>query len=309
MNPNILLNEKYRPISFKELVSQDVIINIISNMIKSNRFPHLLLYGESGTGKTTTAHICARQLYGDKYDQFILELNGSDDRGITVVRNKIKKFAEGSQFFTDKIKIIILDEADFMTSDAQFALRRIIEKYTYNVRFIIICNYIDKIIPAIRARCMQFKFKLLNKKCIIDKLIKVCQQESINYEESGIEKIVTVCNRDMRKCYNLLQSLASEKITCELINNHLGIINDSLIDNIFKQTDIINCINYLQNLLEQGYDLSEILLKILDKLILYNNPLQAIINLAKIEERLEKSNSEYLQICALASIVQQVKNL
>merc|ERR1712096_489776 len=145
--------EKYRPSSLEEVVSQDNIVQTLERLVASEKLPHLLFYGPPGTGKTSTILAIAKKMYGQNLSQMVLQLNASDDRGIDVVRNQIKEFSSTRMVFSSAHKLIILDEADAMTSDAQMALRRVIEKYTKNVRFCIICNYVSKIIPALQSRC------------------------------------------------------------------------------------------------------------------------------------------------------------
>ena len=144
--------EKYRPDNFDDIVGQEKNINIINKMIEGGSFPHLLLHGKSGTGKTSTIMSIANKLYGKNKAFMMIKLDASDDRGINTVREEIKGFAEKMTPFNTGIKLIILDEADSMTFDAQFALRRIIEKYSDDTRFCIICNYMNKIIAPIKAR-------------------------------------------------------------------------------------------------------------------------------------------------------------
>merc|ERR1712166_1243888 len=141
--------EKYRPESLDDVVSQDNIVQTLTRLVENKMMPHLLFYGPPGTGKTSTILAIARQMYGKNLQTMVLTLNASDDRGISVVRNQIKEFASTRMVFSSGHKLIILDEADAMTNDAQMALRRVIEKYTKNVRFCIICNYVSKIIPTL----------------------------------------------------------------------------------------------------------------------------------------------------------------
>ncbi|GMI49997.1 hypothetical protein ScalyP_jg1925 [Parmales sp. scaly parma] len=199
--------EKYRPSKLTDLVAHTEIIGIISKLIETNRLPHLLLYGPPGTGKTSTIIAAAKKMYGDeKYKAMTLELNASDDRGIDVVRNQIKEFAGTRQLFSQGVKLIILDEADAMTNDAQFALRRIIEKYTKNTRFCLICNYVSKIIPALQSRCTRFRFAPLQKSQIRNRLLEISDKEKCGTDESGIEAILDLANGDMRRVLNLLQA-------------------------------------------------------------------------------------------------------
>lgn len=140
--------------------------------------PHLLFYGPPGTGKTSTILACAKQLYTPvQFKSMVLELNASDDRGIGIVRGQILNFASTRTIFSGTFKLIILDEADAMTNDAQNALRRIIEKYTENVRFCVICNYLSKIIPAVQSRCTRFRFAPLTPEQILPRLDKIVELE------------------------------------------------------------------------------------------------------------------------------------
>ena len=164
----------------EDLVAHEKIINIITTMIDSDNLPHLLLYGPPGTGKTSTIVAAAKRMYGaSKYSSMTLELNASDARGINVVRNETKEFAGTQQLFSKGVKLIILDEADAMTSDAQFALRRVIEKYTKNARFCLICNYVSKIIPALQSRCTRFRFAPLHPQQIQGRLEEVAKAENV----------------------------------------------------------------------------------------------------------------------------------
>jgi replication factor C subunit 3/5 len=171
------------------------------------------LYGPPGTGKTSTIVAAAKRMYGaSKYNSMTLELNASDARGINVVRNEIKEFAGTKQLFSKGIKLIILDEADAMTNDAQFALRRVIEKYTKNARFCLICNYVSKIIPALQSRCTRFRFAPLLPDQIRGRLEEVAKQENVPLTEDGVEAILDLSCGDMRRVLNLLQSTAMSNL-------------------------------------------------------------------------------------------------
>jgi len=204
---NIPWIEKYRPSKLESIKSQDYVRLSLEKLIEKNTIPHLLFFGSPGTGKTSTILACIKELERKGYVVSKLELNTSDQRGINTVRKKIKEFASTRSFFKNGLKIIILDEADSMTNIAQCALRRIIEKYSKNVRFCIICNYINKIIPAIQSRCMKFRFSLLSDDEIKIKIKVIAENENIDISDNGIQTIVELSNGDMRKAINILQSI------------------------------------------------------------------------------------------------------
>lgn len=199
--------EKYRPQHLSDLISHEEIINTIDRFIKEGSLPHLLFYGPPGTGKTSTILACARQLYKPReYQSMVLELNASDDRGIGTVRNQIHNFASTRTIFSSGFKLIVLDEADAMTRDAQDALRRIIEKFTDNVRFCLICNYLSKITPAIQSRCTRFRFAPLAAGQISPRLQIVVDAEKVDITEDGKQALLDLSGGDMRRVLNILQA-------------------------------------------------------------------------------------------------------
>jgi len=232
--------EKYRPEKLNEVISHTEIINTLTNLITSNKIPHMIFYGPPGTGKTTTILACAKKIYGSKYRSMILELNGSDDRGINVVREQIKSFSATdskiSNIFSKtadddltnetNIKLVILDEADAMTYDAQFALRRVVEVYTNSTRFCLICNYLTKIIPALQSRCQMFRFVPIDNIDHLNKIKSISQQEKMDIKTDALDMIVELSEGDMRKSLNLLQALhmihvRNEKIKVKITLNHV----------------------------------------------------------------------------------------
>ncbi|KAF5270609.1 hypothetical protein FQA39_LY01347 [Lamprigera yunnana] len=229
--------EKYRPTDLTELVSHEDIIRTIEKFIQDDQVPHLLFYGPPGTGKTTTILACARRLYSSKlFSSMVLELNASDDRGIGIVRGQILTFASTRTIFRSGFKLIILDEADAMTMDAQNALRRIIEKYTENIRFCIICNYLSKIIPALQSRCTRFRFAPLSPAQILPRLNYVIEEEKLVATDDGKQALLTLANGDMRKVLNVLQStwLAFKNVTEDNVYTCVGHPLKSEIENIIK---------------------------------------------------------------------------
>lgn len=214
--------EKYRPQSLADVAAHRDIVDTIDRLTSENKLPHLLLYGPPGTGKTSTILAVARKLYGSQIHNLVLELNASDDRGIDTVRQQIQDFAS-TQSFTfgpkSSVKLVLLDEADAMTKDAQFALRRVIEKYTKNTRFALICNHVNKVIPALQSRCTRFRFAPLDAVHVTDRLKHVIKAEELDVSDGGLAAVVRLSNGDMRKALNILQSthMASPQITEEAV--------------------------------------------------------------------------------------------
>eukprot|EP00392_Amoebophrya_sp_AT5.2_P008176 g8195.t1 len=225
--------EKYRPDNLDKIHGHEEILNTLQRFMRNNQLPNLLFHGPAGTGKTTTAVAICKQIFGAaEYKMSTLELNASDDRGIGVIRNEVKNFAQTTSFgsFTfDRVatsssssssttadiyakirkqfKVVILDEADSMTSAAQFALRRMIEQYSGNVRFMIICNFAHKIIPALVSRCTSFRFAVLPEEHTIACVKKVAEHEQLEVDLATMQALQKCSNGDLRKVLNLLQSL------------------------------------------------------------------------------------------------------
>jgi replication factor C subunit 3/5 len=265
--------EKYRPDTFKDIVSHDIIINCLRKLVKNNALPHLLFHGTPGTGKTSTILSLTKKLYGSNKEFMVLELNASDDRGINSVREEIKQFAETKNIFCNGIKLIILDEADSMTYDAQFALRRIIEEYSTTTRFCIICNYLNKIIPAIISRCLMLRFSPIDKNNIDIYLKKIITNEQIILDKNTLETISYISEGDMRKAINLLQSasLINKKITSEKCYEISGYPKKEDIDLFFDSLMNPNNFNESLKIIDRfikinKYSLCEVVDKIANKL-------------------------------------------
>jgi replication factor C small subunit len=201
--------EKYRPRSFDEVVDLEEVKARLRGFVKSGDMPHLLFYGPPGTGKTTMALVLARELYGEYWRENTLELNASDERGINVIRERVKEFARTAPVGKAPFKLVILDEADNMTSDAQQALRRIMEMYAQNTRFILLANYVSRIIDPIISRCAVFRFSPLPRNLMAERLRYIAEREGITIKEDAIDVIYELSEGDMRKAINLLQVAAA----------------------------------------------------------------------------------------------------
>jgi replication factor C small subunit len=202
--------EKYRPRTLDEVVGQKEIVDRLQAIVASGNIPHFLFTGPAGTGKTTSALAVARTLFGEeKWRDNFQELNASDERGIQIVRTKIKSFARAAPLGGADFKVIFLDEADSLTSDAQAALRRTMEKYSGTCRFILSCNYSSRIIPPIQSRCSVMRFAPLKKEDIREYLNRLEKAENIEITDSGFETLMYISQGDMRKAVNILQVAAS----------------------------------------------------------------------------------------------------
>ena len=227
---NIPWIEKYRPSNLDGIVSQNRIISMLRRYITKHSLPHLLFYGPPGTGKTSTIMATAKELYGDYYRNMVMELNASDDRGIDVVRTRIQKFVmTDSMFFNGNgqrkriFKLVILDETDAMTGDAQAILRKVVEKYSYNARFCLICNTLKKIIAPLQSRCAMYRFAPLPRDEIVMRILGISEAEGIDTTEDGAKLIARKSNGDMRRVLNTLQSVAMtyERVDSESISRCL----------------------------------------------------------------------------------------
>ena len=200
--------EKYRPKSLSEVVGQTEIVERLKAYVKSKSMPHLLFAGRPGTGKTTCALALVREFFGEGWKLNLQELNASDERGIDVVRTKIKDFARMAPIGSD-FKVIFLDESDALTSDAQAALRRTMEMYTRTCRFILSCNYSSKIIEPIQSRCAVFSFRPLRPEDVKEYLARVAVMEGLELQDDGIDALIYVAQGDLRKAINSLQVAAA----------------------------------------------------------------------------------------------------
>ncbi|MDE1724289.1 MAG: replication factor C small subunit [Thaumarchaeota archaeon] len=229
--------EKYRPTKISDIINQKDIVGSLQSLLKNTpEMPHLLFSGSAGVGKTTTALCLAREILGDSWREYTLELNASDERGINMVRERVKKFARFSGLDTNiPFKLLILDEADEMTSDAQTALRRIIEDAAKHCRFIMIANNISKIIEPLQSRCAVFKFTRILEDDIINHLEEICKKEKIKYTQGGLKTLYQYSEGDMRHTINMLQATASIGVINEdNVKSSAGLAKTSDVGSILK---------------------------------------------------------------------------
>ncbi|KAI9784995.1 MAG: replication factor C subunit 4 [Geoglossum umbratile] len=199
--------EKYRPVYLDDVVGNTETIERLKIIAKDGNMPHVIISGMPGIGKTTSILCLAKQLLGDAYKEAVLELNASDERGIDVVRNRIKGFAQKKVTLpSGRQKIVILDEADSMTSGAQQALRRTMEIYSSTTRFAFACNQSNKIIEPLQSRCAILRYARLTNAQVVKRLLQICEAEKVEYSEDGIEALVFSAEGDMRQAINNLQS-------------------------------------------------------------------------------------------------------
>ncbi|MSS74975.1 replication factor C small subunit [Candidatus Pacearchaeota archaeon] len=220
MSQSDIWTERYRPHTFEEVVGQQEILKRVRSLVQAMNIPHLMFAGPAGTGKSTLALITVKQLFGDAWKDNYLELNASDERGIDVIRQKVKDFARTRALENIPFKVIFLDEADALTKEAQQALRRTMENYTNTCRFIMSCNYSSNIIDPIQSRCVVFRFKLLEKKDVVEVIKRIAEKEKLTLTPEALETLYEASEGDCRRAINLLQATASiaMDINAEMIN-------------------------------------------------------------------------------------------
>jgi len=301
--------EKYRPKTLNDIVDQKEIVERLKSFAKSRNVPHCIFAGPPGTGKTTAALCLARDLYGDVYREHIMELNASDERGINVVRETVKTFARVKSIGEIPFKIMILDEADNMTADAQQALRRTMERYTETCRFIMCANYSGKIIEPIQSRCAPFRFTYLPREEHDRCLKAMAEKEKVKLSSEGVDAIFEVCGGDLRRAINTLQAAASldRPVDAKTIYSITGRATPADVQRMMKtaiEGDFLGARTQLRDMIQKyGIAGSDIIRQIHTEIFRSEIPEQWKIRLADVvgeaDYRLVEGSDEEIQLSAL----------
>ncbi|KAJ3127550.1 hypothetical protein HK098_006228 [Nowakowskiella sp. JEL0407] len=279
--PNLPWVEKYRPKNMDDISSHSDIVNVLRASLASKNLPHLLFYGPPGTGKTSTILALANELYGPTFMKSrVLELNASDERGIDVIREKVKSFAKTTVtqsapgYPSPPYKIIILDEADSMTTEAQSALRRTMETYSKITRFCLICNYVSKIIDPLMSRCAKFRFKPLDDTSVMDRILTVARGEGVICDEAVAKSLVEVSGGDLRKAIMYLQTASTihenEPILLDSVAEIAGVVPEDVVTRVIKtwQSKRTGEIEKIANeIIRSGFSVAQLFSQISDRLV------------------------------------------
>ena len=300
--------EKYRPRKLDEVAGQDHIISNIKSYVRRKNLPHLIFSGPAGVGKTAAAVAMARELFEDTWSENFTELNASDERGIEVVRNKIKNFARTMPIGGSDFKIIFLDEADALTDAAQSALRRTMERYSGTCRFILSCNYSSKIIDPIQSRCSVYRFKSLSYEALKARILYIAEREGLKLSEDTVKALNYVSMGDMRRAINALQSVAvlNEEIKPEMIYEITATARPEEIEDLIKEAlggNFFDALDKLEALLDNGISGDEILAqmhrRVINMDISARQKVELMDRIGETDYRITEGANERIQLDAL----------
>ena len=301
--------EKYRPKKLDDIVDQKEIVERLKSFTKSRNVPHCIFAGPPGTGKTTAALCLTRDLYGEVHREHVMELNASDERGIDVVRETVKTFARSKSIGEIPFRIMILDEADNMTSDAQQALRRTMEHFTETCRFIMCANYSGKIIEPIQSRCAPFRFAYLPREEHDRYLKQIAEKETVKLSNEGLEAVFEVCGGDLRRAINTLQAAASlnKLVDAKVVYSITGKANPADVQEMLKTAiggDFLEARKQLRDMIQKyGVAGSDIIRQIHAEIFRAEIPEPWKVRLAdiigEIDYRLVEGSDEEVQLSAL----------
>jgi len=310
--------EKYRPQTFDDLQGQKEIVEKVRAFVSSGNMPHILFSGPAGVGKTTLALVIAKQLFGENWRQNTLELNASDERGIDVVRVKVKDFARTKAMGNVPFKLIYLDESDALTKEAQQALRRTMENYTQTCRFILSCNYSSKIIDPIQSRCAVFRFKPLSEEEIYQVIEKVAKEEVLTLSIETKKALFEVCDGDCRRLENVMQSCAvlGNMITPELVYSMASVAKPKEVNEVLTMAAKGNFLDARKKLLDlmlnyglSGLDIiKQIQKEIWNLTIPDRTKVELIDKCGEVEFRMVEGSDEYIQLESFLAFVVLVGN-
>jgi replication factor C small subunit len=309
--------EKYRPSQFDEVKGQKEIVSRVQAFVKQKNMPHVMFSGPAGVGKSTLALVIAKQLFGDSWHQNFVELNASDERGIDIIRNKVKDFARTKAIGDVPFKIIFLDECDALTREAQQALRRTMENYTQTCRFILSCNYSSKIIDPIQSRCALFRFKLLAKDEIASIVKIIAAKEGLTVDDNGVDALYRVSEGDCRRVENILQSSAaiSKEITEDLIFSLASVAKPKEVKDVLnlalenKFDDARNkLLDVMLNYGLAGLDIiKQIQKEILDLDLNNRKKMELVEKCGEFEFRMSEGSDEFIQLEAFLAAITLTK--
>lgn len=316
MQDSAIWTEKYRPSSFKEIHGQKEIIEKIQAFVKSKNLPHLLFSGPAGVGKTTLSLVIAKELFGEQWRENTLELNASDERGIDVVRVKVKDFARTKAIGDVPFKLIYLDESDALTREAQQALRRTMENYTKTCRFILSCNYSSKILDPIQSRCAVFRFKPLSKDEMMVLIEKVIREEKLEVSAAAKDALIEVADGDCRRVENILQSCAvlKNKIDADVVYSMASVAKPKEVLDILQTAASGNFIEgrkkLLNTMLEYGLSGLDVIKQIQKEIwnlkLDDRKKVELVDKCGEIEFRMTEGSDEYLQLESFLAFVMMV---